>query len=195
MPRCSRAAISFAPRPRSPRISRVCSPGRGGWRRRPGSVAGELDRQVWQAGAGAVRHQHVEQTAACQQMRVLDQVRGLRHGGCPPARRSRPARPSPLGEDALDLGISQGRASTRSALLARRGSFRRSGRPNASQNAEMDVAGDAEEQQLALGGLERLVDRPGVAARRHRRRLLAGHRLPPHVLGRPRTRAIRTARF
>jgi hypothetical protein len=34
----------------------------------------------------------------------------------------------------------------------------------------MAVAGDAEEQQLALGGLERLVDRPGAAARRNRRR-------------------------
>ncbi len=44
------------------------------------------------------------------------------------------------------------------------------------------VAGDADENLLAVGGGERLVDRPGAFARRHRRRRAAGDRLAGHVL-------------
>ena len=46
----------------------------------------------------------------------------------------------------------------------------------------MVVAGDAEEQLLPVRGIEGLIHGPRAAPRRHRRRLLAGHGVPRHVL-------------
>ena len=78
------AAISAGENPASPRTSALCSPMRGGWRRRPGRsrAVAEFDRQRPAGrpsafGAAGARDEDVEQPAGRQQMRVGEQIAGL----------------------------------------------------------------------------------------------------------------------
>jgi len=149
-----------------------------------------LERQRWQARARAlalaVADGQLEQPAARGEVRVLEELLGLRDGrerqpglfeflhelllGVPAEGLRDDRHESLFGGDAIAIGVE--------AAISRE-----IGEPERlAQQLPLLVAHHAHEHLLAIGRVEHLVDGPRRHANRHRRGRLARHRILRHVL-------------
>ncbi len=149
-------------------------------------VIAHLDRQPRQLGVLAVGESDVEHAAAGIELRIVEQVAGLCH------RRKRNIDAVEqfgklcelMPRDDFGDERAQHRPRAHAVLVGLVGRIGQQIRPleMLAEAPPLAVAGDADKNLLAVGGRERLVDRPGAVARRHRRHRRAGHHFAGHVL-------------
>ena len=149
-------------------------------------LAAQLDRQPRQHRANGARKRHIDQALARQQVRVGEEIAGLRHRSVGNARALAALGNLGLGKALQQLGDDGQHpgAGGDAVLVGGEAGIGQQIGPleDLAEARPMVVAGDADEDLVAIGGGEGLVDTPAAAPDRHGRHLLAGDRFARHVL-------------